>query len=100
MRTTEMSHAEENASPSGQTPARVGSGDLFGILQLKADMFDYLCWLETVRAPEELHGSRFIVFASDGTPVDGCTYADAVRVAMEHDKELYDATAKSVLPNT
>ena len=65
---------------------------LFTAMQLKADMFDYLCWLETVQAPEELAPAPYCVFASDGTPCFSERYADAVRVAMEHDKEIYDAT--------
>lgn len=61
-------------------------------LMLKAELFDYICWLETVSAPECLHGIQHLVLASDGTTCWAKTYADAVRVAMEHDKELYDAT--------
>tara|TARA_R110002050_G_scaffold243758_1_gene380256 strand:+ start:4746 stop:4991 length:246 start_codon:yes stop_codon:yes gene_type:complete len=62
-------------------------------------MLHYLAWLEAVRAPEELHGAPFVVFASDGVPCESANYLDAVRVAMEHDKEIYDATAVAVMQN-
>ena len=76
----------------------VGSGDLvlplspesklWHAMQMKADLFDYLCWLEVVTPPEELHGADFLCMASDGTTCWAKTYAEAVRVAMEHDKEI------------
>jgi hypothetical protein len=65
-------------------------------MQLKADMFDYLCWLEdfcTFReAALDGRAGDYLVLASDGTTCLAKTYAEAVRVAMEHDKELFDAT--------
>ena len=67
---------------------------VFRSLQLKADMFDYLCWLEAITPPEELCGSDYLCMASDGTTCWGKTYAEAVRVAMEHDKEIYDLMEK------
>lgn len=66
---------------------------LWSAMQLKADMFDYLCWLDGMQSPEELHGVDRLCMASDGTTCWGKTYADAVRVAMEHDKEMHDATS-------
>ena len=63
-------------------------------LQLKADMFDYLCWLDGMHSPESLHGVQRLCMASDGTTCWGNTYAEAVRVAMEYDKELFDAMEK------
>lgn len=69
------------------------SAALWQAMQLKADMFDYLCWLETVTQPEEVLGTKYLVLASDHTTCWGETYAEAVRVAMEHDKEIYDATS-------
>lgn len=63
-------------------------------IQLKADLFDYLCWLEGKNEPEELRGADRLCMASDGTTCWGKTYAEAVRVAMEHDKGLHDANEK------
>lgn len=60
-------------------------------LQLKTDMFDYLCWLDGMNSPEELHGVDRLCVASDGTLCWSKDYASAVRVAMEHDKEIFDA---------
>lgn len=69
---------------------------VFARLQLKADMFDYLCWLEDYcqfrQAALDGKGGDYLVLASDGTTCWGKTFAEAVRVAMEHDKELHDAT--------
>lgn len=39
------------------------------------------------------------MLASDGTTCWGKTYAEAVRVAMEHDKEIFDATEAVSSPN-
>lgn len=66
--------------------------------QLKSDMFDYLCWLEdfSVLRTNAIDGNvcDYLCLASDGTSCWGKTYAEAVRVAMEHDKELQDATSQ------
>ncbi len=71
---------------------------LWQAMQLKSDIFDYLCWLETVTQPKEVLGTKFLVLASDKTTCWGKTYAEAARVAMEHDKEIYDATARVTSP--
>ena len=60
-------------------------------MQYKADCFDYVCWLEETQQSETVKGADFLVLASDGTTCWGKSYADAVKVAMHHDKELYDA---------
>lgn len=61
-------------------------------------MFDYLCWLEDFGPFRDAAGDGkaddHLCLASDGTTCWGKTYADAVRVAMEHDKEIHDATEK------
>lgn len=93
-----------------ETPQRVGpvaplfggiEAKLWNAMQLKADMFDYLCWLEDFCAFRQsaLDGKAgdYLVLAADGTTCWGKTYAEAVRVAMEHDKEMFDATSS---PNT
>lgn len=54
-------------------------------------MFDYLCWLNGMDAPESLHGVDALCCASDGTTCWGKTYAEAVQIAMAHDREIYDA---------
>lgn len=57
----------------------------------KADCFDYLCWLNETEQQERVKASAFLVMASDGTTCWGKTYKEAVKIAMQHDKELYDA---------
>jgi hypothetical protein len=57
----------------------------------KADLFDYVCWLEQMHQSERVKNADYLVFASDGTTCWGKTYAEAVKVAMQHDKELIDA---------
>ncbi len=81
----------EIAGPLGSLAVATGSERLWQALQLKADMFDYLCWLDGMHGPESLHGVDRLCMASDGTTCWGKSYADAVRVAMEHDKEIFDA---------
>jgi hypothetical protein len=60
-------------------------------VQLKADMFDYICWLETTHQRENVKEAPFLVLASDYTTCWGKTYAQAVAAAMRHDRELYEA---------
>lgn len=84
----------EQVQMSGVAAVAAGSAaanKVWQAMQLKADMFDYLCWLDGIQSPEELHGVQRLCIASDGTTCWGHTYADAVRVAMEHDKEIFDA---------
>ena len=66
-------------------------------LLYKADLFDYLCWLETRHTEEvpALKGCDYVVMASDKTTCWGKTYADAVKVAMNHDKGIEDSTASA-----
>ena len=64
----------------------------------KSDLFDYLCWLEEQEQGERVPGAQFLVMASDGTMCWGNSYSDAVKVAMQHDKELYDAVKDFVPP--
>lgn len=68
-------------------------------MQYKADCFDYLCWLNETEQRENVKEADFLVLASDGITCWGKTFADAVKVAMHHDKELYDAVQNLVLPN-
>jgi hypothetical protein len=65
-------------------------------LQLKADLFDYLCWLEQAGKPVEIKDEH-LCLAGDGTTCWGKTYAEAVRVAMEYDKGIQDAGDVTVL---
>jgi hypothetical protein len=71
---------------------------LMNEMQYKSDCFDYLCWLEETHQSENVKGADFLVMASDGTTCWGKTYSDAVKVAMHHDKELYDAVKDFVPP--
>ena len=64
----------------------------------KADMFDYLCWLNETEQSDRVKGIDFLVLASDGTTCWGKTFEEAVKVAMRHDKELYEAWKALELP--
>lgn len=66
----------------------------------KADCFDYLCWLAETEQRENVKTADFLVLASDGTTCWGKSYADCVKVAMQHDKELYDAVKNLENPIT
>lgn len=58
----------------------------------KADLFDYLCWLEA-KHQGELPGNvyrDYLVLAGDGTTCWGKSYPDAVKAAMQHDKNVQD----------
>lgn len=67
-------------------------------MQYKADCFDYLCWLNETEQRENVKTADFLVMASDGTTCWGKSYSDAVKVAMQHDKELYDAVQELEMP--
>lgn len=67
-------------------------------MMYKSDCFDYLCWLEETHQSENVKGADFLVMASDNTTCWGKTFADAVKAAMQHDKELYDAVKDLELP--
>lgn len=96
----QMTPANEDGRPSGLSvptgSVSEPSAKLWAAMQLKADMFDYLCWLEDFcsfrQAALDGKAGDYLCMASDGTTCWGKTYAEAVRVAMEHDKELHDAT--------
>lgn len=100
-----MKPKSTNQEPSPSLAVATGSdwieAKLWQKTQLKADMFDYLCWLEDFccfrQAALDGKCGDYLVTASDGTTCWGKTYSDAVRVAMEHDKELQNATSS---PNT
>ena len=64
---------------------------LMNEMQHKAECFDYLCWLNETEQRERVKDADFLVLASDGTTCWGKTWADAVKAAMRHDKDLYDA---------
>lgn len=61
----------------------------------KADLFDYLCWLEEKEQRNRVPGADFLCLASDGTTCWGKTYSEAVKVAMQHDKGLQDASPQN-----
>lgn len=65
----------------------------------KSDCFDYICWLGETQQRENVKEAPFLVLASDGTTCWGKTYAEAVKVAMQHDKELYEAVQNLELPD-
>lgn len=56
------------------------------------ELFDYLCWLETVNQDEDILGAQFLVINSKGKQCWGPTYERAVRVAYHRDREVYEAT--------
>lgn len=69
-------------------------------MMYKADCFDYLCWLEETQQRDGVKDAPFLVMASDGTTCWGKSYADCVKVAMKHDKELYDAVKELEMAET
>lgn len=69
-------------------------------MMYKADCFDYLCWLEETHQRDGVKEAPFLVMASDGTTCWGKNYADCVKVAMKHDKELYDAVKELEMAET
>lgn len=64
----------------------------------KAELFDYLCWLNETEQSDHVKDCPFVVLASDGTTCWGDTYEEAVMRAMDHDKELYDAVKSLEMP--
>ena len=91
-----MSGIPNHEAPGHDSALALGAGSaasnkVWQAIQLKADLFDYLCWLDGMQSPEELHGVDRLVTASDGTLCWAKTYAEAARIAMEHDKEIFDA---------
>lgn len=57
----------------------------------KAEMYDYICWLEESEQKERLPGETLLVMASDGTTCWGKTIEDCYLQAYAHDKELFKA---------
>lgn len=51
----------------------------------KADLFDYLCWLNESEQHDAVPDAKFLCMASDGTTCWGKTFAEAVRKAEKHD---------------
>lgn len=98
-----MSNQKETSPALGVAPGSAIEAKLWQAMQLKSDMFDYLCWLEDFcqfrQAALDGKGGDYLVLASDGTTCWAKTYAEAVRLAMEHDKELHDATEAVPSPN-
>ena len=56
----------------------------------KAELFDYLCWLEEKEQRERVPGADYLVLASDGRTCWGKTFMGAVAYAMAYDKEIYE----------
>ncbi len=55
----------------------------------KADLFDYLCWLENLEVKElglSQENAPYICMRMDGKSFFGETYIDAVRRAAKYDK--------------
>jgi hypothetical protein len=67
---------------------------------LRSDLFGYLAWLEDHRdhGDTDLKGADYLVLASDGTTCWGKTFMEAVQVAEQHDRELFDAARKEAQP--
>lgn len=64
--------------------------ELFAKLELKADMFDYICWVEKQREKK-----CFTFSTSNGDQISGSNYADCVRVAMEKEKQTQDEKSEN-----
>ena len=59
---------------------------------LRSDLFSYLAWLEDNREHDpEVTGADYLILASDGTTCWGKTFMEAVQVAEQHDRALFDA---------
>lgn len=86
---------QEHAPKDSWQPISTAVDDLNRRNQLKADLFDYLVWLQD-RCPfrdAALEGKLgdYLVCASDGTTCWGKTYQEAVMVARKHDMGLQDS---------
>lgn len=67
---------------------------------LRSDLFGYLAWLEDHRdhGDIDLKGADYLILASDGTTCWGKTFMEAVQVAEQHDRKLFDADRKEAQP--
>lgn len=67
---------------------------------LRSDLFGYLAWLEDYRDHGDIDLKRadYLILASDGTTCWGKTFMEAVQVAEQHDRELFDAARKEAQP--
>ena len=67
---------------------------------LRSDLFGYLAWLEDHRDHGDIDLKRadYLILASDGTTCWGKTFMEAVQVAEQHDRELFDAARKEAQP--
>ena len=62
---------------------------------LRSDLFGYLAWLEDNREHDpDVKGTDYLVLASDGTTCWGKTFQEAVQIAEQHDRALFDAACK------
>lgn len=69
-------------------------------LLLKADLFDYLCWLElkrTQQLPDSAQGTDYLCLASDGTTCWGKTYGEAVQIAKKYEETIFDDKESTAL---
>lgn len=67
---------------------------------LRSDLFGYLAWLEDHRDHGDIDLKRadYLILVSDGTTCWGKTFMEAVQVAEQHDRELFDAAMKEEQP--
>ena len=67
---------------------------------LRSDLFSYLAWLEDHRDHGDfsVKGKDYLVLASDNTTCWGKTFMEAVQVAEQHDRKLFDAARKEAQP--
>lgn len=63
--------------------------DFLKIIIEKADLFDYLCWLENMSVKECGDGLPHICMSRDFKPFFAEQYIDAVRQAAKHDKDCH-----------
>lgn len=93
-----IAELKASAEPSDEKSDRKLTAEIL----YKSDLFDYLCWLESEHTKDnpEVKDCPYMILASDNTTCWGETYADAVKVAMNHDKGIADDKLKpSALPS-
>ena len=76
------------------------SRKLLDIHLLRSDLFSYLAWLEDHRDHGDFNvkGKDYLVLASDSTTCWGRTFMEAVQIAEQHDRKLFDAARKEAQP--
>lgn len=94
---TDCAGQKENAALRAERDA---ARKLLDTHVLRSDLFGYLAWLEDHRdhGDIDLKSADYLILASDGTTCWGKTFMEAVQVAEQHDRKLFDANRKEAQP--